>query len=238
MLYQVQEGHKRVTAYASQSLSRGERNYPVHKLEFLSLKWAITDKFHEYLYSSEFQVYTDNNPLTYVLTTAKLDATGHRWVAALSNYTFSIIYKPGKDHQDADALSHIKWPEAMELNSQTVQAVCEGVQAPHGKIETLCHGAQVVDALAQDNAPPGMTPLEWCHAQAKDPVISQIIGEIQKETIGKLKIKMEMLSQMKTPIKIKKQLILKQGSYIEGPHRLIIEPSSSLCYLNHIEQEQ
>ena len=99
----------------------------------------------------------------------------------------------------------------MELNSQTVQAVCEGVQAPHGKIETLCYGAQVVDALTQDNAPPGMTSLEWCHAQAKDPVISQIIGEIQKKTIGKLKIKMEMPSEMKALIRIKKQLILKQG---------------------------
>ena len=54
------------------------------KLEFLPLKWAITDKFHEYLYGSEFQMYMDNNPLIYVLTMAKVDATGHRWVAALS----------------------------------------------------------------------------------------------------------------------------------------------------------
>ena len=108
---------KRVIAYASQSLSRSGRNYPVHKLEFLALKWAITDKLHEYLSGSEFQVYMDNNPLTFVLTMAKLDVAGHRWVAALSNYTFSIIYKPGKGHHDADALSHIKWPEAMELDS-------------------------------------------------------------------------------------------------------------------------
>ena len=134
-------------------MSKSKRNYLVHKLEFLALKWAVTDKFHEYLYSSEFEVYTDNNPLTYVLTTAKLDATGHRWVAALSNYTFGIIYKPGKDHVDA------------------VHAACEGIQTPHGKVETLCHGAQVVDALSQDNAPPGMTPLEWCQAQSKDPTI-------------------------------------------------------------------
>ena len=121
-------------------VQQSERNYPVHKLEFLSLKRAITHKFHEYLYGSEYQVYTDNNPSTYVLTTAKLDATGHRWVAALSNYTFSIIHKPGKDHQGADTLSCIKWPEAMEISSQAVHAVCEGVQAPHGKIDTLCHG--------------------------------------------------------------------------------------------------
>ena len=84
----------RVIAYASRSLSPSERNYPAHELEFLSLKWAITDKFHEYLYGAEFQVFTDNNPLTYILTTAKLDVTGHMWVAALSNYTFSISYKP------------------------------------------------------------------------------------------------------------------------------------------------
>ena len=156
------------------------------------MKWAITDKFHEYLHGSEFQVYTDNNPLNYVLTMAKSDATRHRWVAALSNYTFSIIYKPGKDHHDVDALSHIKWPEAMEINSQAVQAICEGVQASHGKIETLCHGAQVVVILGQDNAPPGMTPLEWCQAQAKDPAIHQVVGEIQKGTLGKLKINIEM----------------------------------------------
>ena len=64
---------------------------------------------------------------------AKLDATGHRWIAALSIYTFSIIYKLGKGHHDADALSYIMSPEAMELNSQAVQAVCEGVQATPGK---------------------------------------------------------------------------------------------------------
>ena len=53
------------------------------KPEFHALRWAITDKFHKYLYGSEFHVYTDNNPFTYVLTTAKLDATEHRWVAAI-----------------------------------------------------------------------------------------------------------------------------------------------------------
>ena len=68
----------------------------------------------------------------------------------------------------------------MELDSQAVQAVCEGLQAPHHKIETLCHGAQVVDALVQDNAPTGMTPLEWVSSQAKDPAIQQIVGKIQK----------------------------------------------------------
>ena len=87
----------------------------------------------------------------------------------------------------------------------------EGVQAPPGKVETLCHGAWVVDALSQDNAPPGMTPLEWCQGQSKDPAIHQIINEVQNKTIGKLKIKGDMPSELKALIRLKRQLVLKQG---------------------------
>ena len=211
MLYQDQDGQNRVIAYASRSLSKSERNYPVHKLEFLALKLAITDKFHEYLYRAGFQMFTDNNPLTYVLTTAKLDATGHRLVAALSNYTLSILYKPGMANRDADALSRIKWPEVVELTSQSVHAVCERVQAPHGKIETLCHGTQAVGVSNQDNMPPGMTPLRWSLAQTKDPALCQIIEAIQHKPIGKLKIKKDMPSDLKVFLRIRKQLNLKQG---------------------------
>ena len=51
VLYQTQEdGTKAVIAYASRSLSKSESHYPAHKLEFLALKWADIEKFHEYLY--------------------------------------------------------------------------------------------------------------------------------------------------------------------------------------------
>ena len=79
VLYQCQDDVDRVVAYASRSLKPSERNYPAHKLEFLALKWAITEKYHDYLYGAKFDVVMDNNPLTYVFTTAKLDATGQRW---------------------------------------------------------------------------------------------------------------------------------------------------------------
>ena len=105
VLVQDQDGHERVIAYASRGLRPAERNYPVHKLEFLALKWAVTDKFHDYLYGNTFVVMTDNNPLTYVLSTAKLDAAQHRWVADLANYNFSLQYKTGKTNCDADGLS-------------------------------------------------------------------------------------------------------------------------------------
>ena len=106
VLYQKDEnGLQRVIAYASRSSSHTERNYPAHKLEFLALKWAVTDRLHEYLYGGKFDVFTDNNPLTYILTSAKLDACGQRWVASLANYDFRLFYKTGKSNVEADTLS-------------------------------------------------------------------------------------------------------------------------------------
>ena len=59
-----------VIAYAHHSLCPSERsmhNYSSAKLELLALKWAVTEKFQDYLLGSWFQVYMDSNPLTYVL---------------------------------------------------------------------------------------------------------------------------------------------------------------------------
>ena len=114
VLYQKQsDGKERVIAYASWSLNHAEQNYDAHKLEFLALKWAVTDHFHEYLYGGTFDVFTDNNSLTYILTTAKLDAMGHRWVASLVPYHFNLHCKAGKLNSYADVLSRIDWRSVM-----------------------------------------------------------------------------------------------------------------------------
>ena len=110
VLYQRQNGSLRVIAYGSRTLSPAEKNYYLHsgKLEFLALKWAICDQFRDYLYyAPSFTVYTDNNPLTYVLSSAKLNATGLRWVNELADFNFTIKYRPGKVNCDADTLSRI-----------------------------------------------------------------------------------------------------------------------------------
>ena len=111
-------GVQRVIAYAIQSLSHTERNYPAHNLEYLALKWAIMDQFHEHLYGGKFDVYTDNNPLTYILSSAKLDACGQRWVASLANYDFRLFYKTGKTNVDADAFSQFQEMGIMSWRAQ------------------------------------------------------------------------------------------------------------------------
>ena len=50
---------------------------------------------------------TDNNPLIYVLSSAKLDATGQRWVAALASFDFNILDRPGRNNSDPDGLSRL-----------------------------------------------------------------------------------------------------------------------------------
>ena len=118
-LYQEQEGAMRVIAYASRGLSKSESRYPAHKLEFLALKWAVTEKFADYLYGIPFTVLTDSNPLTYLLTTAKLDATSYRWLSALSTFSFQLQYRAGKRNIDADGLS--RRPQAEPVNDQVSQ---------------------------------------------------------------------------------------------------------------------
>lgn len=140
-LYQTQEGQKRVIAFASRGLSKCEAKYPAHKLEFLALKWAVTEKFQDYLYGRPFLVITDSNPLTYVLTTAKLDATSYRWLAALSTFDFQLQYRAGKQNQDADGLSrrpHSAQPDDM-LSKKELERIQQFTQrhlpdTPHSNL--------------------------------------------------------------------------------------------------------
>ena len=125
VLYQEQDGRDRVIVYASRRLSKAEKNYPVQKQEFLALKWAVTEKFADYLIGSSFTAFTDNNPLTYVLGSAKLDATYHRWVAQLANFNFDNKYRCAKANIDADSLSRIKWPS--DLTSMATAEVVDSV---------------------------------------------------------------------------------------------------------------
>ena len=69
------------------------------------MKWAVCDKFSHWLRGRHFTAWTDNNPLTYILTKPRLDACEQRWVAKLASYSFDLKYVPGRRNVVADALS-------------------------------------------------------------------------------------------------------------------------------------
>ena len=79
-----EDGQFHPVAYGSQALSTHQKNYYSTKLKFLALKWAVMEHLKEYLLYQPFLVKTDNNPLTYIMSTPNLDATEHHWVSALA----------------------------------------------------------------------------------------------------------------------------------------------------------
>lgn len=139
VLYQQQGGALKVIGYGSRTLTPAERNYRLHsgKLEFLALKWAVTEQFHDYLFHApHFTVYSDHNPLTYVTKTEKLNTGGHCWVSELADLCFTLKYRPGTANCDADFLSHqpVEMEKLMkkcteECKPDDIAAVREGLQA-------------------------------------------------------------------------------------------------------------
>ena len=100
-----------------------EKNYHSTKHEFLALKWAVTEHFKEFLPYQPFLVRTDNNPLTYIMTTPNLNAIGHRWVGALVRFNFQLEYQKGWDNTVADMVSQI----TTCLSLEAVQFILGGV---------------------------------------------------------------------------------------------------------------
>jgi hypothetical protein len=177
VLFQVQDGLKRVIAYASRGLNQSESKYPAHKLECLALKWAVCDKFRDYLYGAPFfTVVTDNNPLTYILSSAKLDAMTHRWVAELSLFNFNIKYRSGTANAAADALSrHLG--DYKVLSDEAVKTICQGVQV-EDLVSTVCFSQEVVpnDFFSADC----QTGIPWKELQQKDDCISKVFDCIKR----------------------------------------------------------
>ncbi|XP_028853388.1 LOW QUALITY PROTEIN: uncharacterized protein LOC114800338 [Denticeps clupeoides] len=172
----------RPVAFASRRLNSAEQRYHIHQLEFLALKWSVVDKFHDYLYGARFTVETDNNPLTYVLKSAKLNATGHRWLAALATYDFDVRYRPGRENINADLLSRKhegreEMQEWQDISRTGVKVICNKslVRHEHGcevpLIQQLGATPECVPELYAFPTRLDLNSLELIKAQKQDPVV-------------------------------------------------------------------
>lgn len=178
VLSQETDSGVRPVAYASRGLRPTERNmatYSSMKLEFLALKWAMAEKFREYLLGHKCMVYTDNNPLSH-LQTAKLGATEHRWAAQLAAFDFEIRYRSGRSNRNADALSR------QYLGSETLDHHLPGTRAP---IE-LQHGPLVNPVLSATQSLVSVLPahssLDLRSLQESDPLLKQVLVFLRQST--------------------------------------------------------
>ena len=98
--------HERPIAFASKKLSATETNYSATEKELLAIKRG-TAHFNPYLLGAPFVVVTDHRPLVHLHTMKHPAGKVGRWLHNLSQYNFTVEYKPGQLHVDADALSRM-----------------------------------------------------------------------------------------------------------------------------------
>ena len=122
-----------------------------------------------------FVVRTDNNPLTYVLTTPNLDATGHRWVGMLASFEFMLEYQKGADNGVADALSWVP----IHHDCDTVQSLLEGTivgATDRGKAEAseelLCEHMHLENEAHVQAAKLAPMHVDWGEAQEVNTVLA------------------------------------------------------------------
>ena len=154
--HRLPDGSDKPIAYASRSLSDCEKKYAQLEKEALALIFGMS-KFHKYLFGREFLLQTDHMPLLGLLKedrpiSAMASARIQRWALRLSNYQYTLEYKPGPSIGHADALSRLPLPDV----PTQVPVPEEVVLALSTMDETLI----TADKIAN-----------WT---AKDPVLSQV----------------------------------------------------------------
>ena len=220
--------------YASCVMNETKQRYHSNKQEFLTLKWLVTEQFHEYLSPygknwNEFVVRTDNNPLMYIFSSANLDAAGQCWVAHLTSYNFSLEYQKGKDNTVANFLSqmneHLPEEEVQEYLNKIpypgVKAVLNNAITPikecaeHGvwpssDCQDVCQ-KETVGARPARLATTNVT--DWKLEQKEDPVLYQAVKHLRvpREMFKAALHKVLDKKATAAYVKAKEQLLIKNG---------------------------
>ena len=104
----LRSGEERPAAYFSRQLQGAQRNYSATELEGLAIFKSV-HFFAHFLFGRRFTVVTDHKALVAFLHSRILNKRLHGWMIQLLQFDFSIVYRPGDQNQDADALSSQAW---------------------------------------------------------------------------------------------------------------------------------
>ncbi|CDH59310.1 hypothetical protein RO3G_15169 [Lichtheimia corymbifera JMRC:FSU:9682] len=110
VLFQKIKGKDCIISFMARALSKSERNYSTTKRELLGIVFAL-QKFHPYLWSNPFTIYTDHKALTYLNTQKLANTMMLNWFDVLMDYQFDIIHLPGIENVLPDQLSRLFTPD-------------------------------------------------------------------------------------------------------------------------------
>ena len=129
ILAQKQEGKEKIICCASRTLNNAETNYSTTKKECLAIVWGV-QVFRPFLVATHFEILTDHYALQWLRSMKSTSAILHRWAAALEDYRFTILHRPGKLQGHVDALSR--------LPNENLVFTLEGkIKVPEEKVETV-----------------------------------------------------------------------------------------------------
>ena len=111
VLSQQVDGTERVIAYASVTLTASQRNWGATDGECYAVVWAVKH-FRAYLHGVHFILLTDHSALQYLMTSPHISGRLLRWSVVLQEFSFTVRYRPGRLHGNADALSRLPLPPA------------------------------------------------------------------------------------------------------------------------------
>lgn len=112
VLEQEFDGVRKQVGFFSKHLTAAQRKYSALERELLAIVLAI-ENFHHLVFGHELTVISDHQPLLWVASAKKLNARIARWLIRLNIYQFRIVYRKGRLHGNADALS--RWPGLEKL---------------------------------------------------------------------------------------------------------------------------
>ena len=122
VLSQIHNDKEHVIAYASRTLTKAERNYCVTKKELLAVV-TFLQHFRPYLLGAPFTIRTDHGVLAWIHKFKEPEGQIARWLQKLQEYQFSIIHRPGRLHNNADAMSRIPCKQCGIIPADEIKAV-------------------------------------------------------------------------------------------------------------------
>ena len=117
ILHQMHGDREKVIAYASRSLNKAEKNYCISEKELLAILYFI-EYYRQYLLGRRFRVRSDHQALIWLFRLKEPRGKIARWLEILSQYDFSVEYRPGKKQGHCDALSRCENPRDCECPEQ------------------------------------------------------------------------------------------------------------------------
>ena len=179
VLAQVQDGRKRVIAYASRTLNRAERNHCVTDKELLAVKNFVRH-FKHYLLGLKFTVRSDHQALRWLFSLREPQSRTARWIEVLSVFHFDIEYREGHRHGNADDMSRCPNPRARECAGEQ-NVACGPCKKCERRTEDMRGVAQVrvptqLDSHTQQRYFRSVSHLQGWELIQQSPILNQTHG--------------------------------------------------------------